>query len=229
MAAMATTTVKIPAGSVELEATLQVPSRLRGVLLLADAGLAGPSGPTASAAWDRGHRFLASAWNEASFATLHVGLLADGERDEAVASRVRFDVALLASRLAAATDFLSTLRQVADLPVGYFGAGTGAAVALHCAASRSDVRAVVSRSGRLDLAMTRLDQVKAPTLLLVAGSDEAVQRVNRQAASTLRCTKELVTIHGAGHLFEEAGAMAQAASVATVFFARHLAPPEAKR
>jgi pimeloyl-ACP methyl ester carboxylesterase len=114
---------------------------------------------------------------------------------------------------------------VANLPIGYFGASTGAAAALVAAADRPDVvRAVVSRGGRPDLAMPALDQVRAATLLIVGGADHDVIPLNEQAYRKLRSPKELVLVDGATHLFEEPGAIEQVARLAADWFDRHLSP-----
>ena len=220
--------ITIPCGDSTLEATLGMPLRMRGAVVLAETGSVGANGGPAAEAWSRGHRLIASALNEASFATLRVDLLLPDERATEKAERARFDIPLLASRLAVATDHLSTIRGVAGLPVGYYGAGTGAAAAMQAAAHRSDIRAIVSRAGRVDLAVTQLDRVAASTLLLVGASDEALQRLTRAALPALRCTREMILVNGAGAMFEEPGAMAQVASIATVWLAKHLAPPNGR-
>lgn len=219
-----TMSVAIPGGGASLEAMLSLPPRIRGVVVLVDAGGPGAGGD-AEAAWEKGHRLIASALQEAAFATLHVRLLVPAEGVEGLAPRLRYDMPLLASRLAFATDWLSTVRPLGGQPIGFFGAGPGAAAALQLAAQRSDIRAVVSRAGRVDLVITHLDRVGAPTLLIVGGADEQMQRVTRQGFAALRCTKELILVPGAGHLFEEAGAMAHVAAASTTWLARHLAAP----
>jgi dienelactone hydrolase len=215
-----TNSVTTPCG----DASLSLPPRIRGIVVIVDAGGVMPGG-AAESAWESGHRLIASALQEASFATLRVNLLLPSERAEDVAPKLRFDISLLASRLGLATDWLSTVRALSGQPVGFFGAGMGAAAALQLAAQRSDVRAVVSRAGRVDLVITHLDRVAAPTLLLVGATDEPMQRVTRQAFAALRCTKEMILVPGAGHLFDEAGSMAHVAAAATTWLARHLAFP----
>jgi putative phosphoribosyl transferase len=134
-----------------------------------------------------------------------------------------FDVQLLARRLELATTWLRTHPEAGRLPVGYFGASTGAAAALWAAAgSAVDIRAVVSRGGRPDLAAPRLPLVEAPTLLIVGAADEVVLELNRGAAADLPCEHELTVVPGATHLFEEPGALEQVAELATRWFVRHL-------
>jgi putative phosphoribosyl transferase len=134
-----------------------------------------------------------------------------------------FDVPVLAERLADATRWLRDLPETQHLGVGYFGASTGAAAAL-CAAARPDidVAAVVSRGGRPDLAGSCLDDVTAPTLLIVGSRDPAVHELNRQAQARLRCPNQLVVVPGATHLFEEPGTLEAVADLAAEWFARHL-------
>jgi putative phosphoribosyl transferase len=135
----------------------------------------------------------------------------------------RFDIELLAERLVGATDWLTQFPDTKHLRIGYFGASTGAAVALLAAAVRPDVvGAIVSRGGRPDLAGTALTRVGAPTLLIVGGNDGQVIELNRGALAQLRCEKQLVIVPGATHLFEEPGALDEVARLARNWFQRHL-------
>jgi putative phosphoribosyl transferase len=168
------------------------------------------------------NRAVAGRLNAAGMATLLFDLLTPQEAGDR--ERV-FDIPLLASRLAAGTGWLAGDAEVAHLPVGWFGASTGAAAALWACPETPSVRAVVSRGGRPDLAGERLPEVDAPTLLIVGGDDEAVLGLNRRARAAMRCPSELVVIPGATHLFEEPGALEQAAEHAAAWFARHLAAP----
>ena len=157
------------------------------------------------------------------FATLLFDLLEDRE---AADRRKVFDIALLTERLLAATAWAARQEELSDLPVGYFGASTGAAAALCAAADpRSEVAAVVCRGGRPDLATERLAEVTAPTLLIVGGADRAVIELNRQAQLSLRCPSTLLIVPGAGHLFEEPGALEQVADEASRWFCDRLARP----
>jgi len=171
------------------------------------------------------NRQVARALNESGVGTLLFDLLTPQEEDaDRVQAHLRFNIEFLAVRLMAVTDWI--VQRVGDargLALGYFGASTGAAAALYAAARYGErIGAVVSRGGRPDLAGGLLDQVKAPTLLIVGERDEPVIGMNRQAYVQLRCTKEMVVIPGATHLFEEPGALEQVASLASAWFAKHL-------
>jgi putative phosphoribosyl transferase len=136
----------------------------------------------------------------------------------------------LAGRLAGAAEWLSREHQTSALPLGYFGASTGAAAALVAAAWQPErVRAVVSRGGRPDLAAEHLPTVEAPTLLIVGGNDHVVLELNERALRQLDCPRSLVIVPGATHLFEEPGALEEVARLAAEWFVRYLAPaaPEA--
>jgi putative phosphoribosyl transferase len=136
-----------------------------------------------------------------------------------------FDIGLLAGRLGAATRWLRGQPGLAGGRIGYFGASTGAAAALLAAAEPgAGVAAVVSRGGRPDLAIPRLAEVRAPTLLVVGGLDDMVLRMNREAQKYLRCENQLAVVPGASHLFEEPGTLERAAGLARDWFTRHLAP-----
>jgi dienelactone hydrolase len=136
--------------------------------------------------------------------------------------RLRFDIGLLAERLVGATDWLAQEPDTTRLPIGYFGASTGAAAALVAAAKRPrSVAAVVSRGGRPDLAGHYLSRVEAPTLLIVGGNDPLVLELNRAAFEELRCEKRLEIVPGATHLFEEPGALDEVARLAREWFEGH--------
>lgn len=163
------------------------------------------------------NRLVATALNEAGLGTLLFDLLTPAE--EAHRANV-FDIATLAERL---TDATGWLRDRTAVPVGYFGASTGAAAALWAAAAPgADVAAVVSRGGKPDLAGPLLPGVRAPTLLIVGGNDSLVIDLNREAEAALRCTTRLDIIPGATHLFEEHGALQQVADLARDWFISHL-------
>jgi putative phosphoribosyl transferase len=156
--------------------------------------------------------------------TLLVDLLtAEEERAEAHTRHLRFDIGLLAGRLAEAVTWLQDDAATRGLPVGLFGASTGGGAALVAAARRPDaVGAVVSRGGRPDLAGDALSHVRAPTLLIVGGRDEPVMGLNQQAYAALACEKRLEIVPGATHLFEEPGALERVAGVAAAWFGRYL-------
>ena len=171
------------------------------------------------------NKSVAASLQEAGLATLLVDLLTSDEEEVDLRTReLRFDIALLARRLLAATEWLGRQPETTGLPLGYFGASTGAAAALIAAARHGDrVRAVVSRGGRPDLAGDALPDVRAPTLLVVGGRDEVVLELNRQALAQLEGEKQLVVVPDATHLFEEPGALERVAALACAWFGRHLA------
>lgn len=170
------------------------------------------------------NRSVAQAFNRSGFATLLLDLLTapESERDSLTAE-FRFDIRLLARRVTVALNWAAGYPVARGLPIGLFGASTGAAAALIAAATCPElVRAVVSRGGRPDLAGDALERVCAPTLLIVGGDDVPVIALNRQAAQRLRCPRALAIVAGAGHLFEERGALERVTELATDWFQRHL-------
>jgi dienelactone hydrolase len=162
---------------------------------------------------------------EGSHGTILIDLLtAQEEREDLSTARLRFDIGLLAGRLIGATDWLAKNPATAHLNIGYFGASTGAGAALAAAAERPrNVRAVVSRGGRPDLAMPVLARVQAPTLLIVGGHDYPVIEMNQEALAHLQTEKRLEIVPNATHLFEEDGALEQVAVLARDWFIGHLA------
>ncbi|HJV96224.1 MAG TPA: alpha/beta family hydrolase [Albitalea sp.] len=167
------------------------------------------------------NQFVAQVMHEQHLATLLFDLLTDAE---AADRRNVFDIGLLSERVEEALDWVDSRPAWAGLPVGLFGASTGAAAALQAAASRPGrVASVVSRGGRPDLAGDYLARVEAPTLLIVGGLDDAVLALNRAALSQLRCNKRLEVVPGATHLFEEPGTLDAAAHLAAAWFSTHLA------
>jgi putative phosphoribosyl transferase len=157
---------------------------------------------------------------ERGFGTLLIDLLEERESEDR--DKV-FDIDLLANRLISATEWLQLDDATRELSIGYFGASTGAAAALQAAAKLGDdIAAIVSRGGRPDLAMDYLDQVTAPTLLIVGGRDYPVIPLNQQAYEKLKAPKELVIVHGATHLFEEPGALEEVAKLAAEWFDKYL-------
>lgn len=160
--------------------------------------------------------------NQAGLGTLLFDLLTAAEEHDRANV---FDIELLAGRLIDVTGWLRTQPGVTGLPVGYFGASTGAAAALWAAAEPgARIAAVVSRGGRPDLAAPRLGAVTAPTLLIVGGHDDVVLALNGQARSQLRCESHLAVVPGANHLFEEPGTLQAAAELARDWFTSHLSP-----
>jgi putative phosphoribosyl transferase len=162
---------------------------------------------------------VSRALNDAGLATLLFDLLTPAESGDRANV---FDIELLARRLLAATSWLDGQPE-SSFPRGYFGASTGAAAALWAAAERPDrIGAIVSRGGRPDLAGRWLPQVTAPTLLIVGGADPEVIDMNRTARARMRSETELVVVRGAGHLFEEPGALEEVARLAAEWFTGHL-------
>ena len=171
----------------------------------------------------RRNRAVADVLVHAELATLLLDLLT-GEEEQAdmITAELRFDIPLLASRVVAAIDWAQTHAPTSSLPIGLFGASTGAAAALIAAAGRpSAVRAVVSRGGRPDLAEDALDLVTAPVLLIVGGRDDVVVELNQGAYTRLRGIRELTIVPGATHLFEEPGALEEVARLAAGWFGAH--------
>jgi putative phosphoribosyl transferase len=171
------------------------------------------------------NRAVAEVLQHGRMGTLLLDLLTEIEdRTDAATAEFRFNIELLADRLVGAIDWAQAHPHTSSLPIGLFGASTGAAAALIAAARRPDVvHAVVSRGGRPDLADAALDVVAAPTLLIVGGRDDVVIALNQQALTRLKSTKELQIVPGATHLFEEPGALSRVSQLATTWFERYLA------
>lgn len=174
------------------------------------------------------NRFVAQTLVGAGLGTLLMDLLTlREERVDAVTAEHRFDIPFLARRVVAATRWVLGARQTQNLMPGYFGASTGAAAALVAAAQLpKQVRAVVSRGGRPDLASQALPKVAAPTLLIVGAADELVLQLNQEALAELRCERHLAIVPGATHLFEEPGTLETVAVLARDWFLRYLRPQE---
>ena len=207
--------VVIQDGAAELHGDLLVPPGAPGLVIFAHG--------SGSSRFSRRNRDVAAALQSAGLGTLLLDLLtSDEERVDSVTSEYRFDIPRLGRRVIAAADWATAFHATAGLPLGYFGASTGAAAALIAAAARPDVtRAVVSRGGRPDLAGDALQQVRAPTLLIVGGDDEPVIEMNAQARTRISAPVEMVVVPGASHLFEEPGAMEEVSRRASEWFSRH--------
>jgi putative phosphoribosyl transferase len=210
--------VRVGAGAVELEGELVVPGHARGVVLFAHG--------SGSSRHSSRNRFVARVLQEAGLATLLIDLLTAAEEAVDVRTRqLRFDIRMLADRLVGAVEWLGLQPDTRDLRIGLFGASTGGGAALVAAAERPEaVAAVVSRGGRPDLAGAALPAVRAPTLLIVGADDLPVIGMNREAEARLvgaEVKQEIVP--GAGHLFEEPGALEQVARLARDWFLQHLA------
>lgn len=197
--------VDIPVGEAELHGDLGVPEQASGLVLFAHGSGSSRHSPR--------NRYVAEVLREAGVATLLMDLLT--EQEEAIDQynrRLRFDIPLLAQRLGGASEWVATQEDLADLPLGYFGASTGAAAAIIAAADRpQEVSAVVSRGGRPDLGGGAISRLQAPTLLIVGSLDYAVIELNQQAYDAMNCEKRLEIVPGATHLFEEPGTLEQAA------------------
>lgn len=197
---------------VELIGDLSLPEGARGIVIFAHGSGSGRRSPR--------NRAVARTLNDAGFATLLFDLLTEPESQR---RELVFDIDLLAHRLEQVTRIVRESPSTRRLPIGYFGASTGAAAALSAAAAvGQDVRAVVSRGGRPDLAADRLPDVVAPTLLIVGSRDPDVLELNREAVEYLPREHRVVVVSGAGHLFEEPGTLEEVARLAGEWFAEHL-------
>lgn len=212
----ATPAVLIPCATTIIHADLTIPVGARGIVVFAHG--------SGSSRKSRRNRWVASELTRERLATLLVDLLTPNEaaRDEAT-GEFRFDIELLADRVVHAIDWVAHEPAIRMLPLGLFGASTGAAAALVAAAARPDrVKAIVTRGGRVDLAKSALSQVKAPTLLIVGENDPDVLKLNRHTLSLLHGDRRLEIVPGASHLFEEPGALEAVAVCARAFLVEHL-------
>ena len=209
--------VRIDCGMVPIEGMLEIPPAPEGVVLFAHGSGSSRLSPR--------NNQVAAVLREARLATLLIDLLTP---DEDRTYETRFDIGLLTSRLDAAASWLQQQEATAELPLGLFGASTGAAAALQLAALRPDkIRAVVSRGGRTDLAgVQALRAVEAPTLFIVGGLDYVAIDLNRSSYMTLQCEKHLEIIPDATHLFQETGTLDTVAALAADWFCLHLAHHE---
>lgn len=214
------TLVSIPVGQVRIEGMLELPGDARSLVLFAHG--------SGSSRHSKRNNYVARVLQNSGIGTFLMDLLTPGEDAD---YPKRFDIPLLTHRLLAATQWIKNEPQTKHLPIGYFGASTGAAAALQAAASlNGEIGAVVSRGGRPDMAgIYSLEIVKSPTLLLVGGWDDEVITLNRDAYEYLRCIKELTIIPGATHLFSEPGTLEEVARQAAAWFEKYLkpSPPQA--
>lgn len=209
--------IQVPAGRAFLEGTFRGPEGATAAVLFAHGSGSSRHSPR--------NRYVAESLQKAGLATVLLDLLTpEEEAVDVQTAEFRFDIGLLAERVVEATDWLTNASFAAGMTIGCFGASTGAAAALIAAADRHDqIKAVVSRGGRPDLAGPALSRVQAPTLLLVGGDDDVVLGLNEEALARLGCAhKELAVIPGAGHLFEEPGALEKVAERAALWFNRWL-------
>lgn len=211
---------RIPVGQVHIEGMLELPADAQSVVLFAHG--------SGSSRHSKRNNYVARVLQNSGIGTLLMDLLTP---EEDANYPTRFDIPLLTHRLLAATQWIKAESQAGHLPVGYFGASTGAAAALQAsAASNGEIGAVVSRGGRPDMAgINNLEKVKSPTLLLVGGWDDEVITLNRDAYEHLHCTKELIIIPGATHLFSEPGTLEEVARQAALWFGKYLKPSAAEK
>lgn len=208
--------VRVPVDSASVEANLSCPEEADGVVLFAHG--------TGSSRHSPRNNFVAGELRDVGLATLLIDLLTAEEKQvDRRTRRIRFDIDRLARRVVGAVDWLGERSETEGLRIGIFGSSTGAAAALIAAAERPAVtRAVVSRGGRVDMAEDVLGDVTCPTLFIIGERDTQVLDLNRQALARLDTEKQLEVVAGAGHLFEEPGALDEVARLAREWFQRHL-------
>jgi putative phosphoribosyl transferase len=211
--------VRIPRGEATIEGNLMVPSGAKGVVVFAHG--------SGSSRFSPRNQYVAKELNKAGIATFLIDLLTKEEDEiDMYTAQFRFDIDLLAHRLVGATEWLKTNPATRNLVLGYFGASTGAAAALIAAAKLpKDIKAVVSRGGRPDLALGHIAKVKAPTLFIVGGNDLVVIDLNKKAMKSFSAKKKLAIVPGASHLFEEPGKLEEVAKLAIRWFSKYLLPP----
>jgi putative phosphoribosyl transferase len=208
--------ITIAAGCLKFEGLLTLPAAANGLILFLHGAGSGRLSPR--------NQFVAESLRKAGFASLLVDLLDEYESTD---RRNVFCVELLADRLQAIVTWSKRHTELRHLPLGLFGASTGAAAAIVAAANLGrDVRAVVSRGGRPDLAGVALSHIDAPTLLIVRSRDEQVLQLNKWAFAEMHCEKKLEVIIGATHLFPEPGALEAVASLAGKWFREYLPRPK---
>jgi putative phosphoribosyl transferase len=210
--------VTVDTGGILLSGSLVVPPDAGGLVVFVHGSGSGKHSPR--------NQFVAAGLNRVGLGTLLIDLLTP---DEELSRSNVFNVALLEARLATVTRWLGDQRGNAEIPIGYFGAGTGAAAALAAATAkpRLPVSAIVSRGGRPDLVGGRLAQVRTPTLLIVGGADSVVLGLNQRAWAQLKCESQLVVVPGATHLFPEPGALGQVTDSAAGWFLHYFAQASA--
>jgi len=208
--------IEIPLAHVNLKGELIFPEKAIGLVLFSHG--------SGSSRFSPRNKLVAERLNQNGFATLLFDLLTE---DEDQVYENRFNIDLLASRLEEATEWLMENKATSAMPIGYFGASTGAASALLAAAHfGKKIKAVVSRGGRPDLALNHLEQITAPTMLIVGQLDIPVIELNKKAFDRIEAPKELRIITGASHLFEEAGKLNEVADIAISWYKQHLVKKE---
>lgn len=204
--------IDIPVLNVQLKGRLRIADNQKGMVIFSHGS---GSGRLSSR-----NNYVAEHLQSGGFSSLLFDLLT--EKEDLIYEN-RFDIHLLSQRLAKATQWLLEYEELTDVPVGYFGASTGAASALYAAAQLEDkIRAIVSRGGRPDLAMPVLHKIKAPTLLIVGGDDDVVIQLNKKAYVELGGIKKIEIIEGASHLFGESGKLEEVADLSTKWFNKYL-------
>lgn len=208
--------IRFRLAEVTLHGELSVPESAQGLVIFVHG--------SGSSRFSPRNQSVARYFNERGLATLLFDLLGEDEqRVDDITREFRFDIPLLVRRLVQVIDQVATDRDVLSLGVGLFGASTGAAAALIAAAERPvQVKAVVSRGGRVDLADSVLPQVVSPTLLIVGAEDDEVLALNRASSGLLTCEQQLAVVQGATHLFEESGALETVAKLSADWFRQHL-------
>lgn len=215
---METIEIDIPVDEFILKGNLTIPKNANSIVIFSHG--------SGSSRFSTRNNFVARILNQSNIATLLTDLLTM-EEDEIYENR--FDIELLTQRLIAVTNYTSKLTSLKNLPIGYFGASTGAASALKAAARlKNKIEAIVSRGGRPDLALDDLKLIEAPTLLIVGSRDYVVIELNEQAYMNLKCYKKLEIIDGATHLFEEPGKLEEVAYLASKWFTEHIVNPKNK-
>jgi len=209
--------VQVSIGSVKLEGDIFIPKNAHGIVLFAHGSGSSRHSPR--------NKYVAEVLNKSGLATLLIDLLTqEEEKIDDQTAHLRFDIDFLSQRLIGATDWLLKNNETKSLNIGYFGASTGAAAALVAATHyQNEVKAIVSRGGRPDLAGPVLHKVKSPTLLIVGGNDYPVIDMNQEAFDKLKTEKKVVIVPGATHLFEERGTLEIVARLAADWFLIHLA------
>lgn len=208
--------VAVTTGKVTLEGDLCIPSNAPGVIVFAHSSGSSRKSPR--------NRYMAQVLRQTGLATLLFDLLTgEEEKVDSQTGRYRFDIRMLANRLAGTIQWLKENAETKEMNIGFLGVGTAAAAALTAAAEHpDDIGALVSRSGRPDLARSALPYVKSPTLLIVGGRDLPVMAINRSAYAELRAEKKLIVIPGATHGFDESGSLEEVAKLAVNWFANYL-------
>jgi pimeloyl-ACP methyl ester carboxylesterase len=204
--------VRIAEDGVVMEGALEIPEGAGGIVLFAHGSGSSRHSPR--------NNYVARVLREHGLGTLLLDLLTP---EEDVVYETRFNIDLLSRRLAAATRWILQQEETNKLPIGYFGASTGAAAAIQTASAMGDrIDAVVSRGGRPDLAWPYLGSIKAPTLLIIGGDDDVVIELNEKAYDEIKAVKEMEIVPGATHLFEEPGKLEAVAALAARWFVRYL-------